>query len=339
MDRSALPSPLLNPEIAPECSRRSTVSPRKLSAVPLQLPEGKRLAVSLSPDFDAQSVWLGTFRSTSQSLMSRGEFGAQVGAPRLLDTFQRFGITTTWCVPTHTIQTFRSSVDAILDSGHEIAAHGVYHEYVPALERDEERRLLELQVRQHEQLLGQRPLGYRSPALDVTDHTLELLEEFEFNWDSSLMGRDFEPYRPRMVVETTQEQGNKFGPESKVLEFPVSWFLDDFPELESFKGSPLMQSNDAVLARWKDSFDFAYERCPGGAMTWTLHPQTIGRAHNLVMLEKFLDHVTSYDDVWFPTLSELFDCWHDHAEASPPSSPGASLHDRENYSEATRTTP
>ena len=291
--------------------------------MPLQLPEGKRLAVSLSPDFDAQSVWLGTFRSTSQSLLSRGEFGALVGAPRLLEVFRRYGITTTWCVPTHTIQTFPGSVDAIVESGHEIGAHGVYHEYVPALERDEERRLLELQIKQHEQLLGKRPRGYRSPALDVTDSTLELLEEFEFDWDSSLMGRDFQPYRPRMVVEVTQEHGNTFGPESKVLEFPVSWFLDDFPELESFKGNALMQSNETVLARWKDSFDFAYERCPGGALTWTLHPQTIGRGHNLLMLEKFLDHISSFEDVWFPTLSELFDCWYDPESPAPAASTAA----------------
>jgi peptidoglycan/xylan/chitin deacetylase (PgdA/CDA1 family) len=97
----------------------------------------------------------------------------------------------------------------------------------------------------------------------------------------------------------------------------VSWFLDDFPELESFKGSPLMQSNETVLARWIDSFNFAYERCPGGAMTWTLHPQTIGRAHNLLMLEKFLDHITSFEGVWFPTLSELFDCWQDEDAPAP----------------------
>jgi peptidoglycan/xylan/chitin deacetylase (PgdA/CDA1 family) len=279
--------------------------------MPLTLPEGKRLAVSLSPDFDAQSVWMGTFRSSSQSLMSRGEFGALVGAPRLLDVFSRYGIKTTWCVPTHTMQTFPDAVQAILDAGHEIGAHGVYHEYVPSLERDEEKRLLELQLKQHEQLLGTQPRGYRSPALDVTDNTLELLGEFGFDWDSSLMGRDFTPYRPRMVVDVTREEGNTFGEESSVLEFPVSWFLDDFPELESFKGNASMQSNDVVLTRWKESFDFAYERCPGGLATWTLHPQTIGRAQNLLMLERFLDHVSSFDGVWFPTLSEVFDCWQD----------------------------
>lgn len=279
--------------------------------MPLRMPAGKRLAMSLGPDFDAHSVWMGTFRSTSQSLMSRGEFGAEVGVPRLLETFARYGITTTWSIPTHTIQTFRAAVDSIADAGHEIAAHGVYHEFVPKLDEAEERRLMELQIDQHEELLGQRPRGYRSPALDVTDATLTLLAEYGFEWDSSLMGRDFTPYHPRMVTHLDLEAGNRFGPPSEVLEFPVHWSLDDFPELESFNGSPMMQSNDAVLQRWRDSFDFAYDRCPGGIMTWALHPQTIGRAHNMLMLERFLDHVTTHEDIWFPTLSEAYDAWQD----------------------------
>lgn len=279
--------------------------------MPVEFPEGKQLAVCLSPDFDAQSVWLGTFRSRSQTNLSRGEFGAVVGAPRLLEVFRRFAITTTWCVPTHTMQTFPDALAAVLADGHEIAAHGVYHEYIPALEHEEERRLLELQLSLHESIVGRRPRGYRSPALDITDHTLDLLAEFGFEWDSSLMGRDFEPYRPRLVTEVGLEQGNTFGTASRLVEFPVSWALDDFPELESFKGSALMQSNDVVLRRWIDSFDFAYERCPGGVMTWTLHPQTIGRAHNLVMLERFLEHVSERSGVWFPTLSELYDRWSD----------------------------
>jgi peptidoglycan/xylan/chitin deacetylase (PgdA/CDA1 family) len=279
--------------------------------MPLRLPEGKRLALCLSPDFDAQSVWIGTFRTRSQTQLSRGEFGAIVGAPRLLETFRRYGITTTWCVPTHTIATFPAAVDEVLANGHEIAAHGVYHEYVPKLDPAEERRLLELQLEQHERLLGARPRGYRSPALDITDETLKLLAEHGFAWDSSLMGRDFTPYRPRMVETVDLERGNTFGAESQVLEFPVSWYLDDFPELETFKGGSLMQSNEVVLSRWKDSFDFAYERCPGGLMTWTLHPQTIGRAQNLLMLERFLDYVCARDGIWFPTLSEAYDTWHD----------------------------
>ncbi|WP_299561214.1 polysaccharide deacetylase [uncultured Mycolicibacterium sp.] len=277
--------------------------------MPLQLPEGKRLAIALSPDFDAHCVWMGTFRAPSQANLSRGEFGAEVGTPRLLATFRRYGITTTWCVPTHTMKTFPQAVATIVEHGHEIAAHGVYHEYVPKLEPGEERRLLELQLRLHEEVTGRRPRGYRSPALDVTENTLNLLHELGFDWDSSLQGRDFYPYRPRMVTRIDPERGNAFGEPSAVLEFPVSWSLDDFPELELLKGNATQQSNETVLQRWKDAFDFAYARCPGGMMTWTLHPQTIGRAHNLLMLERFIEYVMSHEGIWFPTISEAADAW------------------------------
>jgi peptidoglycan-N-acetylglucosamine deacetylase len=35
--------------------------------------------------------------------MSRGQFGAQVGVPRLLDIYKRKGITTSFFVPAHAI--------------------------------------------------------------------------------------------------------------------------------------------------------------------------------------------------------------------------------------------
>ncbi|WP_423181247.1 polysaccharide deacetylase family protein [Arthrobacter sp. NyZ413] len=277
----------------------------------LVLPEGKNLAVSISADFDAHSVWMGSFGTASPSFLSRGEFGAEVGVPRLLETFQRYDIQTTWCIPTHTIQTFRRQCQDIVDHGHEIAAHGVYHEYIPKLEAAEERRLMELQIAQHERLLGRRPTGYRSPAWDFSDTTLGLLEEFEFSWDSSLMGRDFEPYRPRPVISQSREEGNVFGPPSPILEIPVSWYLDDFPPLENLPRSVGMASTDNVLARWTDLFDFAYDRVPNGVYALTLHPQTIGRGHHLLMLERFLDHVSSHDGVWLAPLSQIASCWQD----------------------------
>lgn len=65
----------------------------------LKLPEGKKIAVNLGTDFDAQSLWLGGYNKPSPSYMSRGEFGAMVGVPRLLETYERYGITTTWFTP------------------------------------------------------------------------------------------------------------------------------------------------------------------------------------------------------------------------------------------------
>lgn len=279
--------------------------------MPLTLPPGKTLAVSIGADLDAHSVWMGTFHSASQSHLSRGEFGAVVGVPRLLDLFDRHGIRTTWCTPTHTLQTFPAQCEAIMQRGHEIAAHGVYHEAVDRLDPAEERRLMELQVTQHERLVGRPPRGYRSPAWDVTARTLDLLDEFGFDWDSSLMGRDFQPYHPRVVTRLDPENGNMFGPESRLLEIPVSWYLDDFPPLENLPRSVGMQSTDVVLRRWLDQFTFAYERCQGGVFALTVHPQTIARAHHFLMLERFLDHLAEKPGVWFAPLSDIVDTWSD----------------------------
>ncbi len=74
--------------------------------MPLNLPEGKKIAVNIGADFDAHAVWMGTFGKTSPSYLSRGEYCATVGVPRLLDLFARYDIQGTWCTPVHTMETF-----------------------------------------------------------------------------------------------------------------------------------------------------------------------------------------------------------------------------------------
>ncbi len=49
--------------------------------------------------------------------MSRGEFGAQVGVPRLLKLFKENNIKTTFFIPGHTVDTFPEIIKAILMPG------------------------------------------------------------------------------------------------------------------------------------------------------------------------------------------------------------------------------
>jgi hypothetical protein len=48
-----------------------------------------RLSACLGFDFDAISLWIGSFGSTSPSMLSRGEFGA-IAVPRILDLLDRY---------------------------------------------------------------------------------------------------------------------------------------------------------------------------------------------------------------------------------------------------------
>ena len=91
----------------------------------------------------------------------------------------------------------------------------------------------------------------------------------------------------------------------------MSWFLDDFPALENLPRSPAMGATDTLFARWKDHFDFAYERVPGGVFVLTVHPQTIARAHAFMMFERFVDYVAGHDEAWITTLSEIAASYHD----------------------------
>ena len=85
---------------------------------------------------------MGTFGLSTPGYLSRGEFGAEVGVPRLLGLFDEYDVSTTWCIPSHTLRTFPTRCAEIAEHGHEIAAHGCYHEQVPKLDATEERRLL-----------------------------------------------------------------------------------------------------------------------------------------------------------------------------------------------------
>jgi peptidoglycan-N-acetylglucosamine deacetylase len=280
----------------------------------LRLPTGKNIAVAIGVDFDAHSIWFGTFNRPTPAYLARGEFGAEVGVPRLLELFERYSMKATFATPSHTLGTFPHRIDEILAAGHEICAHGLYHEYVPDLKPEDERELMEIQLGHHEKIVGKRPRGYRSPAWDFSEVTLQLLEEFGFEWDSSLMGRDFEPYHPRPVT-VNWKSANEFGPSSPILEIPVSWYLDDWPPQEYVAGvSPGLGSHELLYDRWKESLDYARTHVSNGTYALTVHPQCIGRAHHMLMLERLVEYINSLDDVWFATLSQIYDCWEEVSE-------------------------
>ena len=269
-----------------------------------------RGTVCLTFDFDAISLWIGPYKATSPSKISRGEFGV-VGVERILTVLQRAGLPATFFVTGHTADTYPSSVRAIKDAGHEIGHHGYLHENPVTLERVEERIILEKGLAALERAAGVRPTGYRSPAWDNSPNTIELLEEFGFRYESSLMGQDFRPYwaRTRDVIQC--DGAYQFGPESNIVELPVSWILDDFPHFEYVSSenrvSPGLSAPSKVEEIWRGEFDFMVREVPGGVITLTMHPQVIGRGHRILMLERLIDYFKGHEGVRFATLGQVAD--------------------------------
>src|SRR5262249_58592772 len=72
--------------------------------------------VCLSFDFDQMSSRI--FRGdTTPTPLSRGEYGARVGMPRVLELLRRFSIPATFFVPGHSADTFPHLVEEAVKDG------------------------------------------------------------------------------------------------------------------------------------------------------------------------------------------------------------------------------
>ncbi|MBA2520132.1 MAG: polysaccharide deacetylase [Chloroflexia bacterium] len=273
---------------------------------------GHRATVCLTFDFDAISLWIGPMGATSPSAISRGEFGV-VGVERILRLLAQTGVPGTFFVTGHTADTYPAAVRTSAAAGHEIGHHGYLHENPAALTKDEERAVLERGFMALQWAADVRPAGYRSPAWDNSPHTVELLLEAGVQYESSLMGQDFQPYWCR-VGDVIQADGPYlFGPEVDLVELPVSWILDDFPHFEYLslpnRRSPGLSAASKVEEIWRDEFTYMYREVEGGIYTLTMHPQVIGRGHRMLMLERLIAFFQEHDGVRFATLGRVASEW------------------------------
>lgn len=248
--------------------------------------------VCLGFDFDALAIWISTFKQVTPTPLSRGEYGGRIGVHRILDMLSLRDTPATFFVPAHSASSFPEAVKRMVAEGHEVASHGFVHETPVGLSYAEEEDLLLRSRDVLERVSGVRPTGYRSPAWDLGDSTIDLLEKHEYRYDSSLMADDFRPYYARKV-DKVDEYAFVPGVASSILEFPVAWELDDYPYFH-FASRPINQGLrqvDEVFACWKAEFDYCHSRIDGGVFNLTCHPEIIGRGPRIEMLGRLVDHM------------------------------------------------
>jgi len=260
--------------------------------------------VCLTFDFDALSLWIAR-GMTSPTPISRGEFGA-VGAVRILELLERFAIPGTWFVPGLTIETYPEICRRIHEEGHEIGHHGWAHVPPAKLSRAEEETALVRGSEAIAEICGRSPQGYRSPAWDLSPHTVELLLAHDFLYDSSMMGHDYFPYRARRGDQIHTDKGAEFGPPTALVEMPVSWSLDDFPHFEFLSQGkvvlPGLAPAGGVEQNWYDDFAYMRRFIEWGVFTLTCHPFVIGRGHRMLMLERLIERLAA-DGAEFMTMA------------------------------------
>lgn len=275
------------------------------------MPEGKRSAVCLTFDFDGLSSWFVTQGLFTPQAISRGEYSARVAVERLLELLASYGVTSTWFVPGHSAETWPAVTRAIAEAGHEIAHHNYCHENPVGMDRDTEEQIIKRGIDALVAVTGQRPVGYRSPIWDLSENTVSLLVENGFLYAANGMADDYRPYRARIGDEPDVKGPFVYGEETSLIEIPQAWHLTDLIQLEIMFQWPnrISVAPSEVERIWFDDFNYMHEHCPGGVITYTFHPDGIGRAHRVVILKRLLDHITSLSDVWLARMVDVAKAW------------------------------
>jgi len=249
-------------------------------------PDGYKCCVNLSFDYDSDSatIWRTPLDIVNQS---RGRFAPNVAIPRILEMLDRHNLKATFFVPGWTADKYPDSVKSIIEHGHEVGAHGYTHERLAELSWELEESVFEKSLTALKKL-GVKPEGFRAPYWLISDRTIDRIKQFGFKYDSDFMDNDM----PYML----EWRGKPTG----LVELPVEWMLDDWPQYDTYRRSP-----EDAYKEWKPEFEGIHRL--GRYFGLTCHPQATGRISRLDMLEKLITEMEQKDDVWFATGKEVAD--------------------------------
>jgi peptidoglycan/xylan/chitin deacetylase (PgdA/CDA1 family) len=258
---------------------------------PKSWPNGARVAVALSFDVDNASAALSVGDLGSETL-SRGEYGAVDGVPRLLRLLDTHEVPASFFIPAVSAVLHPQMIpDILARKRHEIGIHGWIHELLPTLDNEaEEQRLLNQSIEYLTKAIGKKPVGYRAPSWQFSRFTMAQIKAAGFLYDSSLMASD-DPYE--ILLD---------GKPTGVVELPIERIVDDFPYFGAGANGSL-PSIDHVFEVFKSEFDVAYEE--GGLYVLTMHPHVTGHRSRVAMLDRLIRYMKSKPKVWFATHEDV----------------------------------
>lgn len=274
------------------------LSPRPLNPAPpaplFPWPEGKKSALFIGFDVDAETAWIGNRPENVGRMVttSHGGYDARVGIGKILELLDDLGLKGTFFIPGWTVDAHPAAAEAILRAGHEVGHHGYLHKCPDPAKLDEAREEIDRGLEALHSRLGIRPVGYRAPSGENFAELLAYLTEKGLRYSSSFRD-DIRPYRHRLP------DGNP-GP----VEIPVNYAYDDwnFGMTSRLDSRPIF-GRDMILPLWRDEFAATHEW--GGVTTMVLHPQVSGRPMRWHILRDFLSEVAARDDVWIATGARI----------------------------------
>ena len=224
------------------------------------------------------------------------DYGARAGFWRLREMFVARGIPVTVFGVAMALQRCPDAVAAMQESKWEIASHGwrwLDYAFTPEAE---ERRHLQLAIKTHAQVTGEKPRGWYIGRCGENTRRL-LLQEGEWLYDSDSYADDL-PYwlrradnKPHLIIPYTLDANDM-----------------RFATAQGFN------CGEQFYQYLKDTFDVLYaegEKTPK-MMSIGLHCRLAGRPGRANAVARFLDYAASKEKTWFPRRADIAQHWHKH---------------------------
>jgi peptidoglycan/xylan/chitin deacetylase (PgdA/CDA1 family) len=221
------------------------------------------------------------------------EYGSRRGAWRVLDIFRDFGIQISILGVARALEQNPQLARACVARGHEMVSHGYrwidYCDVDETTEREHIHRAIEIIT----ELTGTRPLGWMTGRPGPNTRRL-IAEEGGFLYDRDSLADEL-PY----WIETAH------GPH---LVIPYSYEAND----NRFNENSGFSTGSQFFDYMRDAFDLLYTEGKAGApklLSIGLHDRLIGRPGRAGGLIKLLEHMKSFEDVWFCRGIDIAQHW------------------------------
>jgi allantoinase len=266
---------------------------------PLRWPKGARVAVWVIPNiehflFDRPST---SITHVTTSLVpdvlnySWRDYGVRVGVWRMMEVMERHGVRGTVALNSDVCDQYPRIIEAGNELKWEWMGHGTNNSTLINKQSEaEERALIAHVVGTITKATGTHPRGWLSPALSESHRTLDILAENKIEYVANWVN-DEQPYPMRVKSGT-------------MLSMPYSLEINDVPAFIDHH-----QNSETFGRMIRDQFDVLYEdgAKTGRVMAISLHPFLIGHPHRSKYFALALDHITSRQEVWLATGSEIAD--------------------------------
>lgn len=257
-------------------------------------PHGKRIAVMLTFDFDAEYLRKSRAESKGKRMgftdYSRGQYAPHEGLARVLECLDTYQVKGTFFIPGIVLETYPECCKEIAARKHEVAYHTYDHNADIDLSKEEALKQLETSEALIAELTGKKPVGSRGPLGVIHPYTMEVLKERGYLYESTMKDCDWAyPVDDSNLIELPNEQ---------TMDDMTYWFFTF-----SNPADRSMYTTREVFGNWKDEFDALAEE-GNKIFILKLHPQMIGRGSRIKPLGQFIAYMQAHG-AWIATCEEV----------------------------------